>query len=235
MIKATNTFVTKEFIEREKLGPGEDVFMVGRFIDHDGGPINRPAVRFGNISVMPAPIQQPNGFMADCYCVDLHSRSGYSGSPVFIYRTPGYDLEERLGDTPDTQEILLSGTNLLSLLGVHFAQFPEQWEIAEGNLKKQKGESTGDVPLIQHGKYIKGLSGMTCLLPAWTIWEVMNLPKLKKDRDDTNALLLERLKSEGTVPPVAESSPLASDANPTHREDFMRLVGAAARKPPQED
>ena len=82
-VMGIESLVTEKQIENHKMGPGEDVFMIGRFIDHDGGPINRPSVRFGNISVMPSPIEQPNGIMADAYCVDLHSRSGYSGSPVF--------------------------------------------------------------------------------------------------------------------------------------------------------
>lgn len=57
-------FVMPEHIEKDKIGPGDDVFMVGRFVDHDGGPINRPAVRFGNISVMPSPLEQPHIGMA---------------------------------------------------------------------------------------------------------------------------------------------------------------------------
>ena len=48
-------FLSREDIDKSKLGPGEDVFMVGRFVDHDGGQVNSPAVRFGNISVMPTP------------------------------------------------------------------------------------------------------------------------------------------------------------------------------------
>jgi hypothetical protein len=38
--------------------------------------------------------------------------------------------------------------------------------------------------------------------------------------------------------PIAENaspSPPATDENPTHREDFMRLVNAAARKPEPKD
>ena len=71
-----------------QIGPGDDVFMVGRFIDHDGGERNQPALRFGNISMDPTPIEQGNGVKANAYCIDLHSRSGFSGSPVFVYRTP---------------------------------------------------------------------------------------------------------------------------------------------------
>jgi hypothetical protein len=58
-----------------------------------GGERNQPAARFGNISVMPTPILQPNNVKRPTYLVDMHSRTGYSGSPVFVYRTPGNNLD----------------------------------------------------------------------------------------------------------------------------------------------
>jgi hypothetical protein len=85
-------FANERDVAAEGIGPGEDVFMVGRFMDHDGGAINQPAVRFGNISTMPANIKQPNGVIRPCYCIDLHSRAGFSGSPVYAFRTFGQDL-----------------------------------------------------------------------------------------------------------------------------------------------
>jgi len=64
----------------ERIGVGDDVFMIGRFIDYDGVERNAPSARFGNISMMPQPVQGK-----ESYCVDMHSRSGFSGSPVFVY------------------------------------------------------------------------------------------------------------------------------------------------------
>ena len=82
-------FLTREYKEHDKIGPGDDAFMVGRFVSHQGLNKSVPAVRFGNISMDPAPIKQVNGELADSYCIDMRSRPGYSGSPVFVYRTPG--------------------------------------------------------------------------------------------------------------------------------------------------
>ena len=49
--------------------------------------------------------------------------------------------------------------------------------------------------------------------------------------------LAKRPVPDETLSGVSEASTdhRASDENPTHREDFRRLVGAAARKPAQED
>jgi hypothetical protein len=189
VIPAPEGFVMQENLERAKLGPGDDVFMVGRFVDHDGGAVNRPAARFGNISVMPSPIEQPNGKMADSYCIDLHSRSGYSGSPVFVYRTPGgWDLSSPTLELTADTVVLTEGPKYLALLGIHFAQFPEKWELARPDLIKTESSA---VPLIREGAYVKGLSGMTCVLPAWCIYEVLDMPNLKQPREAAEAQLEE--------------------------------------------
>jgi hypothetical protein len=179
--------VTREKIIEQRIGPGDDVFMVGRFVDHDGVTLNRPAVRFGNISIDPTPIVQSTGIAADSYCLDLHSRTGYSGSPVFIYRTPGFDLEDVLTSAPNaSRQLLLAGTNLFMLLGIHYAQFPELWEVTDkGKLINQAATE----PLLTDGKFIKGLSGMTCVLPAWCILEVLNMPKIKRHREEVEAIV----------------------------------------------
>jgi hypothetical protein len=165
----TQNFVTKDmFVAGGPLGVGSDVFMIGRFIDHDGGQTNRPAARFGHVSVLPAPIIQPNKVKADSFCIDMHSRTGHSGSLVFVYRTPQSEIGFLLADGHGTY---------LGLLGIHWGQFPELWEIgkdqkAQAALQSQTGN------LILEGQYVKGLSGMACVLPAWTILEVLKMPKI---------------------------------------------------------
>jgi hypothetical protein len=46
-------FLTKEMIEQHSIGPGNEVFVTGRFVHHEGKAKNTPTVRFGNISMMP--------------------------------------------------------------------------------------------------------------------------------------------------------------------------------------
>jgi hypothetical protein len=225
-------FVTTEKAAAAKIGPGDDVFMVGRFVDHDGGATNVPAVRFGNISSMPAPIKQATGKSANCYCIDMHSRSGYSGSPVFVYRTPGFDLEQIAQRKSDGGlSILTAGVNFFGLLGIHFGQFPELWEIS--GKKKQTSEAAAP-GLIVEGQYIKGLSGMTCVLPASSILEVLQMPKLKALRDRADDAWEAKARREG-FPPVAESAPPTKADSPSHKKAFNRLLGAAVKKKPQAD
>ena len=62
---------------------GSGVFMVGRFMPIESR-VNQPVVRFGDIAMLPAPIRSPRGIDQESYLVEMHSVSGFSGSPVFI-------------------------------------------------------------------------------------------------------------------------------------------------------
>ena len=227
---STDMLVSKQLVANRNIGPGEDVFMVGRFVDHDGGQTNIPAVRFGNISIMPAPIKQPNGVSKDTYCVDVHSRTGFSGSPVYVYRVAGADLNQ-----PNTVAI---GGGFVGLLGIHWGQFPEYWEIKQ---MEQAGEIEKNVLPIVEGAdkvYIRGMSGMTCVAPVWGILELMNLPKIRSHIDVVEAFILQQQIS-GDAPPVAESSetpePPTTADNPSHKEDFNRLLTSVATGKSRDD
>lgn len=199
-------FVTKETIAEKEIGVGEDAFMIGRFVDHDGGLTNLPASRFGNISVMPTPITQETGGKEETYCLDMHSRTGYSGSPVFVYRTPGGDLNHAVKTGRTTITI-----GFLYLLGVHWGQFPEKWKGRRGKKKRTDIE-------------IHGLSGMTLVAPAWAITQVLNLPYFVSLREAGNVILNKR---HGNAP-IAES---ADDNTANLRDETLHTMLSTSPKP----
>jgi hypothetical protein len=178
-----------EAMKKADVGLGDDVVMIGRFVDLNGRPTNTPAVRFGNISVMPVPVENGHtGKMVDSYLIDMHSRSGYSGSPVLVYRTPYTNLKKA-----QEEGNKYSNQSLYFLLGIHWGQFPEHWEC----------EST-------HGKLsIAAKSGMTMVHPVSKIWELLNMDPMKTDRDKAEKVLAERNKRAST--PVLESAREPSD------------------------
>lgn len=223
-----NWFLDEATAAGFEIGPGEDVFMVGRFIDYDGVETNKPSLRFGHISMTNAPIRQPTGSTEESFVVDLHSRTGFSGSPVVVYRTIGshfFDAEKTKG------KVLVGGGHTIFLLGINWGQFPEMWELKEG----EANPNTTNAPLITKGKYVEGLSGMSCVCPAWSILKVLEMPKLRNQRKAIEAMVA-RIKGPDLTPKPdsAVSDPPDSDANPKHLEDFNRLLDAAARKPKQD-
>lgn len=175
-------------IERYEIGPGDNVFMVGRFVDHGGKVKNEPAVRFGHLSMMPLPMKQKgNGAVHKSYCIDMHSRSGYSGSPVFCYRTMTDYLAE-------TSLVVDSGRQFIALLGIHWGQFPEEWEL--GTRAKS---AKPDVSVEGDERYIVGMSGMTCVAPASDIVALLETGRLQSDFEEIEAYLA-RSKSWISVP-----------------------------------
>jgi hypothetical protein len=178
---------TSEADAKYKIGVGDDVFMLGLFVDHEGHATNRPKARFGNISMMPspdAPIEQPTGHLAESYIIDMHSRDGFSGSPVFVYRTIGGDLtdsrsgqiehDDQMWRTED-QPLRLVDKTLFKFLGIHWGQFDEPLEVLEIH-ESLSGRRT----------FVKARSGMTCVIPSWRILDVLNLPIFQEARRRLN-------------------------------------------------
>lgn len=253
---STNQFLETPDKARQHVGVGDDVFMVGLFIDHDGISVNVPSARFGNISMLPNPkakIKQPTNYMGESFVVDMHSRTGFSGSPVYVYRTFGGDLTEPWGTEFDRLEIdhwptehigldilgvpiptgpmtgRIRARTLFALLGIHWGQFPERWELRD---KSSIEESRPD--LIVEGGYVEGMSGMTCVIPAWQIMEVFNMPALKELRHP--GIVAARKAAASQPKPESAADPSdSSEENPQGLEDFRRLVDVAARKRPQGD
>lgn len=202
------------------IGLGSDIFMVGRFLDHDGGKANVPAVRFGNIAVMPQPIKQPTDATdLPSYILDLHSRTGFSGSPVFVFHS---QTKIKEGGTLS----IMDGGQWIKLLGVHWGQFPEPWEIKSGYKPKvkRKGSKATSSSEPLNAQYVKGWSGMTLAVPADAIMELLEMPKLKEPRERAIAEV-RRAHRNDPVPESAE--PLTKDENPQGKEDFNSLLDAA--------
>jgi hypothetical protein len=169
---------------KHRIGVGDDVVMLGRFVDHDGGATNLPAARFGNISVMPTPVKQKNGALRDTYLIDMHSRSGYSGSPVFVYRTPGNDFEvvgSFVRPTPEQALAKWFDNTFFTLLGIHYGQFAEEWE--GGRIIRQGADAVETEQLAS----VEGLSGMTLVAPADSVIALLDLPELEAERNDGTA------------------------------------------------
>jgi hypothetical protein len=213
---------TKEVVSEFAIGPGDDTFTIGRFVNSDGVQRNLPTVRFGNLAQMPGePLKQDRQisgvnrpFEQESYLIEAKSISGFSGSPVFV--TWSITSTRPEGKKYD-------GTHLL---GVSWG-YVMDWERVHDNSGR----------LLELGTKVRVNTGMMGVVPAWKLYDLLMRPDMVAKRTADEDLFLSSTKPSTTGLSVLspESSPPASDANPTHREDFMRLVGAAARKPARED
>jgi hypothetical protein len=227
--------LTSEEEVRLEIGAADDVFMIGRFIDYDGEETNTPALRFGHISISDANIKQSTGYNGRSIVTDMHSRTGFSGSPVIVYRTLGSVFIEV---PPDAKgKMFVPGNHFISLLGILWGHFPEEWQ-----LKNYGAGARHNAAIVRDGEYVSGLSGMSLVCPAADIIKVLLRPEAEMMRHDFEDQHMDKIRAASLAarPQIATKkndpdAPPANDANPKHREDFRRLLGAAARKPAQED
>jgi len=90
-------FAIDETIQRESIGPGDDLVVIGLFTHRFGKQRNNPIVRSGIIAGMPDdPLIDQDDRPYFAYLVELRSIGGLSGSPVFVFLHPGRVQERKI-------------------------------------------------------------------------------------------------------------------------------------------
>lgn len=154
-------FMLKDGIEALKIGPGDECFVVGRFVNHEGRQRNTPSVRFGPIAQMPGEkIQFDDGSEQESFLVEARSLPGYSGSPVFVY-IPAYD-DARVGRGN------FSWRRGPWLLGVDHCHLRDK----SNAMHRKTGEHVAD------DWYVELNTGMMGVVPAWYLAEMFAFPDM---------------------------------------------------------
>jgi hypothetical protein len=139
------------------IGIGDDTIMVGRFIGHDGKEINRPSIRFGNISVDVGNMYNTEaGYDEESYAVEMKSKPGYSGSAVLVYTLRGSSQRKS-----ENKEFVMC-------LGVNWGHIVEARPLLDANGKEVEPRQT-----------IKAPSDMAGVVPSWRIKELLNYADVK--------------------------------------------------------
>ncbi len=189
------SFVTDDTIEKEGIGVGDEVFMVGLFIPHTGRKQNLPILRAGNIAAMPEePIDTENGLM-EAYLIEARSIGGLSGSPVFVhFGIVRYRQGQTMYTTTPEATFLLLG-----LMHGH-------WDLPT--------RETDAVLLDQ--AYNKSVNmGIGIVVPAKKILETINHPELEQMRMEA-----EKDWKKQTFPTLDSSMKENQEEKPFTREDF---------------
>lgn len=210
-IPASN-FVTKEAIDLWDIGPGDDVFVVGRFVNHEGKQRNLPTLRFGNIAQMPWEPIIVDGYPQESFLVECRSISGYSGSPVFVWMAP----PNLPGLTPDGRKFLLEGKFKMfgvspqraKMMGTH--GFPVIGPMLLGvnycYIRSKEPVRTG-TGREMHDWFVNANTGMMGVIPSWRLSDIIEGVEMKALRKQA-AAELEKRASES---PVELTSAIAKD------------------------
>jgi hypothetical protein len=219
-------FVTEQDWNIHGVNVGDEVYLIGRFINHEGKARNTPSARFGNISMMPGePIYiDATSRPQESFVVELRSMCGYSGSPVFVHRNLARNFRPSAG-APD------------ALLGVHWGNISEPWPVEKKIVKQSARHALA--PDEREVDLVYANTGMNGVVPAWRLMELLEMPKVKAVRDQDEADEKERRKRDtpgATLQSASwEVSPPAADANPKHREEFEALVAKSVLRKPEKD
>lgn len=223
-----NDFLEDGKIKKFNIGPGDDVFMVGRFVNHDGKQRNTPTLRFGNIAMMPGePLTGWQNVPQESFLVDMRSRSAFSGSPVFVYIAP---TAIRM-DIPKWTQMQSDTFYGPWLLGVDWGHIPLHAKVLGPNRDKN-----GNRLPVDEDWDVLMVSGINAVTPAWRVWEFIDGdPDLSKARDQKRKAAS---RQSYAVPDVASAKPEppTKAENPQHREDLNRLLDEAvsSKKPGSE-
>lgn len=120
------------------LGPGDEVFMLGRFIAHDGTQTNQPVARFGNIAMTITQVKSQRGPIVPAWLVETRSLAGMSGSPVFWFIPRQAEWTRKV----PTEPVFASFFRGPMMLGVDFGH-PAHYDPVVDKSKKPKPHPEG--------------------------------------------------------------------------------------------
>jgi Trypsin-like peptidase domain len=160
----------ESIVKRLNVRPGDEVFMVGRFVGHDGLQRNTPSVRFGNISKMPTSAAGESDHSEELFLVDCRSIPGCSGSPAFLMFDPTRTYPPHW-PPPEPYDPNWHGPWLLGVDSFHLPTFEP--------ILFEKDADRKVVPNL----WVRSNSGMAGVVPAWKIRNILDSNELIAQRD----------------------------------------------------
>ncbi len=198
-----DSFIDKRKIAEMNMGPGDETFIVGRFINHEGKQQNLPTVRFGCVAQMPIePVRQDMGFEQESFLVEARSIGGYSGSPVFLFipaMSPRENVENwNLPPAGQWQRGIVYGC-LVShgpwLLGVDWGHIND-WE----PVRDASGQPVN--PRNPRAVQVKMNTGLMAVVPAWKLAELLGEGTAAEYRQE----LTKQIREEHEINPTLATS-----------------------------
>jgi hypothetical protein len=174
----TQTFATRDMLNNFTILPGDDVFMVGRFVSLEGEKENTPTARFGNVArtIGEKIDNNKNGFAhkQESFLIDCRSLPGYSGSPVFITMyprmpRPPYYL---VPDNHRQYKLMQHGPFLLGIDWLHIENYQHA---LRRNPKTNEFEKDPDLKVPTN-------TGLAGVIPAWRLLALLDMEELKMQR-----------------------------------------------------
>jgi len=164
--------LTPQEVANLGVGPGDEAYMVGRFIAHGGRITNNPIARFGSISLMPnpaEPVRDGRGNDVEAYLVEMRSHAGFSGSAVFLL-IPQRSFRGVIGDSS-----LESNITHFRLLGIdtgHKLDILKVKQIDDTRMWHERDDMRAE-----------HFSDVAIVAPIWQVVDLLNREDLAEQRE----------------------------------------------------
>jgi hypothetical protein len=205
----------------EGIGPGGEVYLLGRFINHEGKQRNSPSMRHGHIAMMADEnnkvLQEGRlidgkevDFEQESFLVEVHTIGGYSGSPVFVYFSNWADLD---------------GTAKEYLLGIEWGGIPQVEDVVDEDGKPHPA-----------GWQVAIDTGMAGVVPAWHLRDlILNSEDLKMARKLENEKLERRKQTEKKLAGKLHTGKGKSKSLPLTREGYEDALKKVFPRPSESE
>jgi hypothetical protein len=213
--------LTPDVIRDRDIGIGDEVFVAGMFIARLGETKNIPILRSGTIAAMPEEKIKTEYGYHDAYLIEARSIDGLSGSPVFVQMPPirVKDGQPKFQHGPVQYLMgMLLGHNSVGNPG-------DTIEILQPGADRPSSDKVHvSIPLN---------TGIGVVLPIAYAIEAVEQPLIHEKRVAT---MKKPNQDRGFMADSAKkSAPSTTPDNPSHKEDFTRLLDAATAKRQSDD
>ncbi|MBL8689515.1 MAG: hypothetical protein JNL04_10470 [Rhodospirillaceae bacterium] len=192
-----NILATEEVRNKEIIGIGDEVFLIGLFASHYGRQRNVPVLRMGTIACMPEEQVDTVAYgPMDAYIVETRSIGGLSGSPVFVFLDG--ERVHRTEDGTPARDMMRS--DRIILLGMMHGHWDAPLNLAPEIVADALGTEEGRINM-----------GMAIVIPSEKIRETLDQPALADFRRVTdNAIAASRRSDGGSATNANSGSPASS-------------------------
>jgi hypothetical protein len=199
------------------VGAGDPVCVVGLFHLLYGERRNLPVTHVGHVALLPGDEPIPvDGGVCEGYLVQANAISGCSGSPVFAVRQQRLSIakHEILGMHPKS-----------TMLGV----WRSSWKVAGAKIISVGSHDDGDM-----GGESRAPLGMGVVTPLQKLIDILWSDDMKRASERFRKKEIEKRSATADFLP-GEARQTKKSENPSHKEDFNRLLKSAAQKRERED
>ena len=168
--------ISGERIHNASIGVGDEITAIGVFTRFSYEDRHLPIVRTGNLAMLPnLRIPVKNFEPMEAYVAEIE---GLSGSPVWVRSTNYFNVARKDGGE-EKPSVPFDDTNVILLGLLH-----GQWAISKAMMEGQSAQYTE-----------KMISGMSIIVPAHKILEVINQPALAAMRTKNDEKIAKKSSS----------------------------------------